>query len=151
VYSIGVYPIGVHLIGMFLTGVSLLGVHVIGGHLMGVHFLGLHLLGVYLVGVYLVGGCPLGSYLRGVQLSGRNCCRSCCSDTSHPGSASAHPTPALAVDAQGGITLGPEGAELGADFCYLGGLGITTCLRGLDVLHSFCYNAPLRDNKRHGL
>jgi hypothetical protein len=27
---------------------------------------------------------------------------------------------ALAVDAQGGITLGPESGELGADFCYLG-------------------------------
>lgn len=31
-----------------------------------------------------------------------------------PGSASAHPTPVLVVDDQGGITLGPEEGELGA-------------------------------------
>jgi hypothetical protein len=37
---------------------------------------------------------------------------------SHPGSASAHPTPALVLDAQGGITLGPEQGELSADFTY---------------------------------
>jgi hypothetical protein len=39
-----------------------------------VHLLGLHLLGVHLMGVYLVGRCHLGVYLRGMQLSGRNCC-----------------------------------------------------------------------------
>ena len=31
-----------------------------------------------------------------------------------------HPTPALVARAQGGLTLGPEGGELGADFFYLG-------------------------------
>jgi hypothetical protein len=40
--------------------------------------------------------------------------------TSHPGSASAHPTPALISRAQDGITLGPEQGEPGADFTNLG-------------------------------
>jgi hypothetical protein len=44
------------------------------------------------------------------------------SPLSHPGSASAHPTPALLSRAQGGITLGPEQGELGADFTHLGDL-----------------------------
>jgi hypothetical protein len=37
-----------------------------------------------------------------------------------PGSPSAHPIPALVARAQGGITLGPEQGELGADFNNLG-------------------------------
>ena len=44
------------------------------------------------------------------------------SSSSHPGSASAHPTPALVARAQGGLTLGLERGELGADFTSLGNL-----------------------------
>ena len=32
-----------------------------------------------------------------------------------------HPTPALVARAQGGLTLGLERGELGADFTFLGG------------------------------
>jgi hypothetical protein len=41
---------------------------------MGVHLIRGHLMGIHLIGVYLVSGCPVGVYLRGVQLSGRNYC-----------------------------------------------------------------------------
>jgi hypothetical protein len=58
---------------------------------------------------------------------------------SHTGSASAHPAPALVVDGQGGINLGPDGGELGADFCSLGiktAVGFTARTCSLRTLQS---------------
>jgi hypothetical protein len=61
--------------------------------------------------------CHPSPWLEAVKRVEETYCRCIAFSTS---SASAHPTPAPAVDAQDGTTLGPESGELGADFCSLG-------------------------------